>query len=120
MKVVKVSQVPVEAAGGRLFTGAVTRQPLIRGEESKQFVMSQINFSAGVRNKFHTHTSDQVLIVTSGKGICATEQEERTVFPGDVILFPAGEKHWHGATPDSAFSHIFVTGPDSTTTQIEE
>ena len=120
MKVVKVSQVPAEAAGGRLFTGTVTRQPLIRGEESKQFVMSQINFSAGVRNKFHTHTSDQVLIVTSGKGICATEQEERTVFPGDVILFPAGEKHWHGATPDSAFSHIFVTGPDSKTTQIEE
>jgi quercetin dioxygenase-like cupin family protein len=120
MKVIEVSQVPAEAAGGRLFTGPVTRQPLIRGEQSKQFVMSQINFSAGVRNKFHAHTSDQVLIVTSGKGICATEQEERTVFPGDVILFTAGEKHWHGAAPDSAFSHIFVTGPDSKTTQIEE
>ena len=117
MKVIKVSQVPAEAAGGRLFTGPVTRQPLIKGN---QFVMSQINFSAGVRNKFHTHTSDQVLIVTSGKGICATEQEERTVFPGDVILFTAGEKHWHGAAPESAFSHIFVTGPDSKTTQIEE
>ena len=117
MKVITVSQVPAETTGGRLFTGDVTRQPLMRGE---QFVVSQINFSAGVRNKFHTHTSDQVLIVTSGKGICATETEEKTVFPGDVILFSAGEKHWHGATPDSPFSHIFITGQDSKTTQIEE
>jgi quercetin dioxygenase-like cupin family protein len=120
MKVIKVSQVPAETAGGRLFTGPVTRQPLIQGEQSKQFVMSQINFAKGVRNKFHSHTSDQVLIVTAGKGICATEKEQITVFPGDVILFSAGEKHWHGATPDSAFSHIFVTGPDSQTTQFEE
>jgi quercetin dioxygenase-like cupin family protein len=120
MKVITVSQVPAEAAGGRLFTGPVTRQPLITGEQSKQFVMSQINFSAGVRNHFHTHTNDQVLIVTSGKGICATAKEEVTVFPGDVILFPAGEKHWHGATSDSPFSHIFVTGVDNKTTQIEE
>jgi quercetin dioxygenase-like cupin family protein len=120
MKVVKVSQVPAEAAGGKFFTGPVTRQPLITGKQGRQFVMSQINFAKGVRNKFHTHTNDQVLIVTAGKGICATTEEEVTVFPGDVILFPAGEKHWHGATPDSAFSHIFVTGPDNKTTQIEE
>jgi quercetin dioxygenase-like cupin family protein len=120
MKVITVSQAPAEAAGGRLFTGPVTRQPLLRGEQSSQFVVSQIAFSAGVRNKFHSHTSDQLLIVTAGQGICATEQEERTVYPGDVILFAAGEKHWHGATPDSAFSHIFVTGPDSKTTQFEE
>ena len=120
MKVITVSQVPAETAGGRLFTGPVTRQPLLRGEGSNRFVVSQITFAAGVRNKFHSHTSDQLLIVTAGKGICATEQEERTVFPGDVILFTAGEKHWHGAAPDAAFSHIFVTGPDSETTQFEE
>ena len=120
MKVIKVSQVPAEAAGGRLFTGPVTRQTLITGEQSKQFIINQVNFAKGVRNKFHAHTSDQVLIVTSGKGICATAAEEITVFPGDLILFLAGEKHWHGATPDSAFSHIFVTGVDSKTTQIED
>jgi quercetin dioxygenase-like cupin family protein len=120
MKVITVSQVPAEAAGGRLFTGHVTRQPLIKGEQSNRFVVSQINFAKGIRNKFHIHTSDQVLIVTAGRGICATEKEEITVFPGDVILFSAGEKHWHGATGDSAFSHIFVTGVDSKTTQFEE
>ncbi len=120
MNVIKVSQVPATDAGGRLFTGPVTRQSILAGEASKQFVVNQVNFSKGVRNKFHIHTDDQVLIVTSGKGICATEKEEVTVFPGDVILFPAGEKHRHGATPDSDFSHIFVTGPGNKTTQTEE
>ncbi len=120
MKVITVSRIAAEAAGGRLFTGAVTRQPMIRGEGDAEFVVSQVNFSPGARNKFHRRSRDQVLIVTAGKGICATEAEEIAVFPGDVILFPAGEKHWHGAAPDSAFSHIFVTGADNTTTQIEE
>jgi quercetin dioxygenase-like cupin family protein len=120
MKVIKVSKVPATDASGRLFTGPVTRQSILTGEQSKQFIVSQVNFAKGVRNKFHIHTHDQVLIVTSGKGICATEKEEVTVFPGDVILFSAGEKHWHGATSDSDFSHIFVTGADNKTTQIEE
>jgi len=120
MKVIKVSQVPKINGSGRLFTGPVTRQSILTDEECKQFVVRQVNFSKGVRNKFHTHTCDQVLIVTSGKGVCATEKEEVTVVPGDVILFPAGEKHWHGATSDSDFSHIFVTGAENKTTQIEE
>ena len=119
MNVIKASQVAATDASGRLFTGPVTLQAILMGEQSKQFVVCQVNFAKSVRNKFHVHTSDQVLIVTSGKGICATEKEEVTVFPGDVILFPAGEKHWHGATSDSDFSHIFITGPDNKTTQIE-
>ena len=120
MKVIKLNEVQAEAAGSGLFTGPVTRQAILTSQQSKQFIINQVNFDKGVRNKFHIHTSDQVLIVTSGKGICATEKEKVAVFPGDVILFPAGEKHWHGATPDSAFSHIYVTGPDSKTTQIEK
>jgi quercetin dioxygenase-like cupin family protein len=119
MNVIKVSRVPQTDAGGRLFTGPVTRQSIVAGEQSRQFIVSQVNFAKGVRNKFHVQTSDQVLIVTSGKGICATGKEEVTVFPGDVILFPAGEKHWHGAGPDSDFSHIFVTGSENKTTQME-
>ncbi len=120
MKIVKVNQVPAEPGSGTLFTGPVTRQPVITGDMSKQFIVSQVNFSKGVRNKFHVHTSDQILIVTSGQGICATETEEVTVGPGDVILFPAGEKHWHGATQDSAFSHIYVAGVTNKTTQVEK
>ena len=111
MKVITVSQVPAEAAGGRLFTGPVTRQALITGEQSGQFIINQVNFSKGVRNKFHSHTSYQVLIVTSGKGIIATEAEKKEIVPGDVVIIPAGEKHWHGAVEGIEFSHLYVWVP---------
>jgi quercetin dioxygenase-like cupin family protein len=103
MKVVKVSRVPAEAAGGKLFTGPITRQPIVSGKESSQFAVHQVNFARGVRNKFHTHTNDQILIVTSGKGTCATADGEVTVFPGDVILFPAGENIGTGRRPIRPF-----------------
>jgi len=120
MKVIEVNKVAAVPGSGALFTGPVTRQPIITGEMSKQFAISQVNFGKSVRNKFHIHTSDQILIVTAGKGICASDKEEVTVVPGDVIIFPAGEKHWHGAAPGSTFSHIYVSSPDSKTTQIEQ
>jgi len=97
----------------------VTRQVLV--PDSKEFNVNIVTFGKGVRNKFHAHDGEQILIVTVGKGIVATEEEERVVTPGDVILFSAGEKHWHGATEDSEFSHLYVTregiGP---TTQLED
>jgi quercetin dioxygenase-like cupin family protein len=62
---------------------------------------------------------DQILIVTAGKGTVASEKEEKVVTVGEVVLFPAGEKHWHGTTKDSEFSHIVVTKAGSPTTQQE-
>ena len=53
--------------------------------------------------------AEDLLVVTAGKGIVATESERRVVNPGDVIFIPAGEKHWHGAAEDSTFSHIYVS-----------
>lgn len=98
----------------------MTRQTLVGPEMGRYLNASIVNFSKGARNKFHTHTSDQILIVTAGKGVVATEQEERIVSPGDIILFPAGEMHWHGATKASHFSHIYVLATDSKTRQMED
>ncbi len=121
MKVIKMSQIPkVVDASNPLFTGAVTRQTLLPGDMGQSFSMSNINFGPGVRNKFHTHTSDRVLLVTDGTGIVATEKEQRTVTVGDLIFIPAGEKHWHGATKESAFSHISLTAHGSKTQQLEQ
>jgi quercetin dioxygenase-like cupin family protein len=118
MTIVKMNEVPKEPNVTPLFTGPdVTRQSLI--SDSKDLRVGIVNFGKGVRNKFHTHDKDQVLIVTTGKGIVATEKEERVVTVGEVVLFPAGEKHWHGATKDSEFSHIVITRTESKTTQIE-
>jgi quercetin dioxygenase-like cupin family protein len=119
MKIVKVANVSRESAVSPLFTGAdVTRQPLAL--DSKEFTVNVVNFGKGIRNKFHTHDGEQLLIVTAGRGIVATEREKRVVIPGDVILFSAGEKHWHGATEDSEFSHIYVAKAGSKLTQLED
>jgi quercetin dioxygenase-like cupin family protein len=88
--------------------------------DSKELNVNIVNFGKGVRNKFHAHDSEQILIVTAGKGIVATEEEERVVTEDDVVLIPAGEKHWHGATTDSEFSHIYVTKAGSALTQLED
>ncbi len=119
MKVVKVDQVTKEPQQNALFTGPVTMQTIVSPELSKHFTIRQVNFGRGVRNKFHSHSIEQVLIVTAGKGIVATENEEITVGPGDVIFIAAGEKHWHGATKGSTFSHLYVMSPDQKTTQLE-
>jgi 4-carboxymuconolactone decarboxylase len=120
MKVIKVAQVAKESQVNRLFTGPVTMQPIIGADLSKNFLIQQVNFSKGIRNKFHSHSIEQVLIVTEGKGIVATDKEEIIVRPGDVIFIPAGEKHWHGAAKGTTFSHIYVMSPDQKITQIED
>jgi len=119
MKVTKIARVAKEPRVAPLFTGPVTSQSIVGAELSQSFRIAQVNFGQGVRNKFHSHTSEQVLIVTEGKGVVATDDRETAVVPGDVIFIPAGEKHWHGAAKGSTFSHLYVMSPDSKTTQIE-
>ncbi len=110
MKVVSINETPCQDIESDLFIGGpVTIQPLINEETGKDFNMINVNFHAGSRNIFHTHTSDQVLIVTYGTGIVATENSRAIVTTGDLIHVPAGEKHWHGATLESHFSHVSLT-----------
>jgi quercetin dioxygenase-like cupin family protein len=121
MKILKPEAIPPEPANSPLFTGGpVTRQTLLASEMSNNFNLAIVNFSAGARNKMHTHSSDQVLFVTAGKGIIATEARQEVITVGDVVHITAEEKHWHGATADSSFSHIALTAKGSTTTQVEK
>jgi quercetin dioxygenase-like cupin family protein len=119
MKIIHSDQAEKEPFNTPLFTGSeVTKQVLL--PESEEYDMSIVSFGKGVRNKFHTHDVEQVLIVTEGRGMVATEGEERVVTVGDVVLIPAGEKHWHGATDDSAFAHIYFCRKGSKLTQYED
>jgi len=97
------------------FGGKVVREPIVGEELTSTYSFAIVDFAAGARNKLHTHTCDQILFATKGKGIVATEREEVVVSEGDTAFIPAGEKHWHGATPDSDFAHITLTTPDSKT-----
>jgi len=123
MNVIRTTQVAKEPPAGplaSLFTGPVTMQPIIDTQLSKNFIVTQVNFEDGIRNRFHSHDTEQILIVTKGKGIVATDKEEIAVGPGDVIYVPAGEKHWHGAAKGTTFSHLYVWSPDTKTTQLED
>jgi quercetin dioxygenase-like cupin family protein len=119
MKVVKIDEVSREAYLNPLFTGPeVARQVLL--PDSQENVVNVVHFGKGVRNKFHTHDCEQILIITAGRGVVATEKEEKVVTVGDIVLIPAGEKHWHGSNGESDFSHIFVSRKGSKMTQLEE
>ena len=114
MQVVKISDIKAEESTNEIFKGGQVSIQQIVGESEDELRVIIVNFSPGAVNVFHSHTFDQVLYVTEGKGIVATEDEEVTVTPGTIIFFPAGEKHWHGATKDTAFSHIAVMPPGTT------
>ena len=119
MRVARMSNVDKETYDSPLFTGSdVTRQTLL--PDSKEYNCNVVNFGKGVRNKFHSHDHEQILIITAGEGIIATEKEEKMITVGDIVLIPAGEKHWHGATADSEFAHIFVSKLGTQLTQLEE
>ena len=116
MKVIEGSKAKKTARTGGIFTGTVEITPLLdRDAGSKNYKAAVVTFPPGVSNHFHTHTQDQVLYVVGGRGIVATEKNECVVNIGDIVMIPAGESHWHGATNESEFSHLYVIHNDSKT-----
>lgn len=111
MRVLHLKEIEEVFPNDPVFEGEVGAQPLI--DEGMTFKADMVNFRRGGRNKLHTHTTDQILVVTEGKGYIATEREKIEIVPGDVVFIPAGEAHWHGATSESEMSHIHVVGKGS-------
>jgi quercetin dioxygenase-like cupin family protein len=91
--------------------GPVQRKELISARDTGGFSVLLVSFGAGAKLNFHTHTYEQILYVTEGKGIVATKKEEKTITSGSVVYIAPGEIHWHGATKDSSFSHIAIQKP---------
>jgi quercetin dioxygenase-like cupin family protein len=90
------------------FTGTVRIDPLF-GPDPSRVGGALVTFEPGARSAWHTHPLGQTLIITSGKGWVQCEGGLiETVSPGDVVWFPPGEKHWHGATATTAMSHIAI------------
>lgn len=118
MDIQNMNEVPKVPVNAPLFTGPVSRQTL--APESQDYNISIVNFDTGVRNKWHTHTSEQILVVTSGSGVVVNDDGERRVGVGDVIFIPSGERHWHGSNGESEFAHIALQLKKSETNQLED
>ncbi len=95
-------------------TGTVRLRQLVGAEQTEQLRVLYVHFEPGGANLLHTHTFDQVLYIVEGEGIVATETEEYRVRPGDIVVVPAGEQHWHGATPETAMAHLAIGIPGTT------
>jgi quercetin dioxygenase-like cupin family protein len=115
MKVVTLKDIPnVPMEGAEPIEGYIgpvsrSRQTIIQSGESANYNCSVVNFSQGCTTGWHTHNCDQVLVVTSGSGMVATEHEQREINVGDVVHIKAGERHWHGARADTTMGHITIT-----------
>lgn len=91
------------------FTGAVRIDPLFQPQAPARAAAASVTFEPGARTAWHTHPLGQTLIITAGIGWVQREGGEvEEVHPGDVVWFPPGEKHWHGATPTNALTHIAI------------
>ena len=107
-----IPNVPMEGAEPiEGWTGPVSRsrQTIIQPGDSANYNCSVVNFSQGCTTGWHTHTCDQILVVTSGAGMVATEHEQREINVGDVVHIKSGERHWHGAKADTTMGHITIT-----------
>ena len=91
------------------FTGTVRMDQPFRCPAPARAGSLVVTFEPGARTNWHTHPLGQTIIVTSGLGWAAMEGGERVeIRPGDLIFFPPGERHWHGATDSTAMTHIAI------------
>ena len=102
------SQQPSKGAA-ELFTGSVEVEPLFPARDSTRASGGSVTFQPGARSAWHTHPLGQILIVTAGTGrVQQWGKPVEVIRKGDVVWPPAGVKHWHGAAPDSAMTHIAI------------
>ena len=91
------------------FTGTVRIDPLFQAPDPARAVGNSVTFEPGARTAWHTHPLGQTLIVTAGGGLAQRDGGPvEHIRPGDVIWFAPGEKHWHGAGPTTAMTHIAI------------
>jgi quercetin dioxygenase-like cupin family protein len=91
------------------FTGAVRVDPLFQAPDPARVSGASVTFAPGAGTAWHPHPLGQTLIVTAGCGwVQRAGGPVEEIRPGDVVWFPPGEKHWHGASPTTAMTHIAI------------
>jgi quercetin dioxygenase-like cupin family protein len=91
------------------FTGSFRIDAPFKGSGDARVGGATVTFDPGARTAWHTHPLGQTLLVLSGLGLVQRAGGPiEAIRPGDIVWFPPGEKHWHGASPDCAMSHIAI------------
>lgn len=107
MKITRAGSQPSTKGPSDWFTGTVRVDPLFEAPEPARVRGASVTFAPGARTAWHTHPLGQTLIVTSGVGrVQRLGGPIEEIRPGDVVWFEPGEKHWHGASPSVAMTHI--------------
>jgi quercetin dioxygenase-like cupin family protein len=109
MEITRAGSKPSGKGPGGWFTGTVRIDPLFNAFDKARVQGASVTFEPGARTAWHTHPLGQTLIVTSGRGLVRRwDGPVEEIRPGDVVWFAPGEKHWHGATPETAMTHIAI------------
>ncbi len=109
MDITRSGSQPSRTGQAEYFTGTVRIDPLFQARETARANGVSVTFEPGARTAWHTHPLGQILIVTAGCGLVQRWGGPiETIRPGDVIWIRPGEKHWHGATPTTAMTHIAI------------
>ena len=108
--IVRAGSQPSSKGPAENFTGNVTVTPLFPANASASYSGAHVTFTAGARSAWHTHPAGQRLVVTAGVGRTAEwGGRVQEIKAGDVVWCPPGVKHWHGASPDTAMTHLALT-----------
>lgn len=109
MEIKKIGSLPSKPGPTDYFTGTVRLDAPFQADEPARIGGATVTFEPGARTAWHTHPLGQTLIVTAGCGWAQREGGPREdIHPGDIVWFPPGEKHWHGATPTNAMTHVAI------------
>jgi quercetin dioxygenase-like cupin family protein len=109
MKITRAGSQPSGKGPAEWFTGTVRIDPLFQPAAPARTAAATVTFEPGARTAWHTHPLGQTLIVTGGSGrVRRWGGAIEEIRPGDVVWFEPGEKHWHGASPSTAMTHIAV------------
>ena len=109
MDIKRAGSQPSAKGNADWFTGTVRIDPLIQAPLPARVVAASVTFEPGARTAWHTHPLGQTLIVTAGSGRVQRDRGAiEEIRPGDVVWFSPNEKHWHGASPATALTHIAI------------
>ncbi|MBD9513714.1 cupin domain-containing protein [Pseudomonas sp. PDM22] len=110
-QIVRSGSLGTSAGAPEYFTGQVRVAPLFPASTEIGASAAYVTFEPGARSAWHTHPAGQRLVVISGVGLIQEwGKPVQEIHPGDVVVCPAGIKHWHGAGPTTAMTHLAVTG----------